>query len=326
MDNPVLVSVVMPVFNGGAYLQKAIQSICNQTYPHFEFIIVNDGSTDNSAETIRLFNDSRIRVVTHQANKGIVAALNMGFSLAQGKYIIRMDADDIAHKQRIEKQVGYLEAHPEVGLLGTQYTCIGGRAISLPLSHSAICWQMLTSNPFVHSAVCMRKSLLIQLGDPYRLQFEYCEDLDLWMRIAQRTKLANLPDTLIRFRKHNATYQKNVAAISSKSKQLQIEHARYLMPNLSLDAIEALILLTNRYQKPPTQPEYLTALLSRVSAILQQESNMLLTEVCNNALYYHFAVSPRLYQYLRGHRQLPNWYKQPFYKGMYLTAKALLKQ
>lgn len=321
-----MVSVVMPVFNGGRYLKSAIQSICNQTYAHFEFIIVNDGSTDNSAETIASFSDSRIRLHTHQVNKGIVAALNLGLSVAQGKYIVRMDADDIAHKHRIEKQVHYLEAHPEIGLLGTQYKCIGGRGMKLPLSHPAICWQMLTSNAFIHSSVCIRKSVLAQLGVAYRLQYEYCEDLDLWIRIAQITKLANLPDTLMRFRKHNATYQKNVAAIESKSKQLQIEHAKHLMPHLSSDAIETLILFTNRYQKLPATIEQLSTLLLCVSAILQQESNPLLTNVCNNALYYHFAVSPNLYKQLKEQHQLPKWYKQPIYIGTYLTAKALLKQ
>src|SRR5439155_11608891 len=114
------ISVVMPAYNAGAYLRDAVNSILDQTFRDFEFIIVNDGSSDDTALILQEYEkiDSRVRVF-HQENQGMIAALNRGCRMARGKYIARMDADDISFPRRFEKQLEYIERHPQIGMLGT---------------------------------------------------------------------------------------------------------------------------------------------------------------------------------------------------------------
>ncbi|MGB1216791.1 MAG: glycosyltransferase family 2 protein, partial [Saprospiraceae bacterium] len=114
-----IVSVIMPVYNGGTYLHTAIQSILHQKFSDFEFIIINDGSSDNSLEIIESFEDKRIKCISFEQNQGIVAALNKGVESSKGKYIARMDADDISHPERLGKQVDFLEKRTEIGIVGT---------------------------------------------------------------------------------------------------------------------------------------------------------------------------------------------------------------
>lgn len=325
MDRPV-VSVVMPVYNGGQWLLKAIKSILNQTYRDFELIIVNDGSTDNTASILSSITDNRVRLITFTSNQGIVVALNKGIQESSGTYIVRMDADDIALPTRIERQIAFMESHPEVGVLGTQFKCIGGRSYQLPLAHETICWHLLTANPFIHSSVCLRKSVLEKLDTVYQKQAAYCEDLDLWMRLCSQTKLANLPDKLQVFRKHYATHQRNRDAIAKISKELQLAFAQKLLPRLEGILIEQLIQFTNRYQLPYPDLAELIGHLTQVSAILNEVKQPQLNQVCNQSLYYHFAVTPSLYLRLKAANQVPSWYQQPFYANWYLQIKAMLKK
>src|SRR5487761_1866149 len=125
MANPT-VSVVMSVYNSEAFLESSINSVLTQTLGDFEFIVINDGSSDTSKDIISNFAalDNRIKVVTHKRNRGLIAGLNHGVQLATGKYIARQDADDVSSPSRLKKQVEYLHAHPEVGLVGTNYKVI----------------------------------------------------------------------------------------------------------------------------------------------------------------------------------------------------------
>src|SRR5688572_768328 len=118
MINPPLISVLMPVYNAGPYLKESIESVLAQTYDNFEFLIINDGSTDSSEKEILSYNDVRIHYVKCETNSGLIATLNQGLALATGKYIVRMDADDICRPQRFEKQVRFMENHPEIGICG----------------------------------------------------------------------------------------------------------------------------------------------------------------------------------------------------------------
>lgn len=144
-----LISVVMAVYNGADYLVPAIDSILQQTYSHFEFIIINDGSTDDTTKILQHYEqlDERIKVYA-QANQGLPISLNRGIRLARGKYIARMDADDISLPERFAKQVEFMESHPEVGVCGTQIKMIGENSYvdAYPSSHPAIqCWLLLAS-------------------------------------------------------------------------------------------------------------------------------------------------------------------------------------
>src|SRR5262245_27130869 len=162
MTTPI-VSVVMSVLNGEPFLREAVESILGQTFGDFEFIVIDDGSTDASADILDSYqrNDARVRVY-HQENKGLVESLNRGCGLARGKYIARMDADDIATKERLMWQVEFVEKHPEVGVVGGAIEVINASGKSsvthrYPLKNSDIYQALLRGDcPLVHPTVVMR--------------------------------------------------------------------------------------------------------------------------------------------------------------------------
>ncbi|WP_263831186.1 glycosyltransferase family 2 protein [Salinibacter sp.] len=203
-----LISVILPVYNGRPYLQEAIQSILNQMFEDFEFIIINDGSKDGSKEVLEEFaeHDHRIRVV-HQKNQGITPSLNRGLKLARGRCIARMDADDISHPERFARQIDFLESNPDVGILGTQIRQVDadGNPSSqwvLPTDPDLIGWQLLFSTCLCHPTVMIRHSLLDNLGG-YAEWATHAEDYELWTRAVLKSRLANLPDTLHMLRRHD---------------------------------------------------------------------------------------------------------------------------
>jgi glycosyltransferase involved in cell wall biosynthesis len=206
MDSP-SVSVVMSVFNGQAFLTEAIESILGQTFRDFEFLVIDDGSTDKTAEILASYaaRDDRLHVVRHE-NRGRTASLNTGIGLAKGKYIARMDADDVALPNRLEQQVAFMERHLRVGLLGGAYEKIDSEGVSLgnvcsPLEDSEIRSVMLHYNPMCHPAVIMRRQMVLDVGG-YRRAFSESEDYDLWLRMAERCQLANLEQRILRYRIH----------------------------------------------------------------------------------------------------------------------------
>ena len=197
------VSVVMSVYNAEEYLAEAIEGILNQTYDTFEFIIINDGSTDKSLVVMKKFaaKDKRIRVVD-QPNKGLVVSLNRGLKLARGKYVARQDADDISDKNRLEEQYRFLEANPEVGMLGSNYYVID--SFGNKLFHTDVFTHPedlklaeILFNQFGHGSVMLRKTTLDKTGG-YRKCI--AEDFDLWTRINRVAKIANLKEPLYMWR------------------------------------------------------------------------------------------------------------------------------
>jgi hypothetical protein len=202
------VSVVMSVFNGERFLAEAVESILNQSFRDFEFIAINDGSTDGSGAILESYQkkDSRLRV-HHQPNKGLVESLNLGCSLAQGQYIARMDADDIAIRDRLQWQIDFMEIHPEIGLLGggVEYIDVNGRVFDSykhPVDDQAIRSALYEAEgAFCHPAIVMRKAVLISAGG-YRKPFLDAEDLDLWLRMAKCSQLANLDRVVLKYRVH----------------------------------------------------------------------------------------------------------------------------
>ena len=199
------VSVVMPVHNGGPYLQHAIDSILGQTFTDFEFLIIDDGSTDSTVEVLRPYQvaDNRVRV-HHQEKAGLVASLNRGCSHARAAYIARMDADDIAFPDRFARQVEFLDRHPEVALVGSAVVRIDATGQEIkrnvcPTSHAEIVQALREYTCFTHSTVMMRTEALAAIGG-YRPAYRHAEDYDLWLRLAERYQLANLPDPLLYYR------------------------------------------------------------------------------------------------------------------------------
>jgi glycosyltransferase involved in cell wall biosynthesis len=200
-----LVSVVLSVRNGGGDLPKSIETILTQTFVDLELIAINDGSTDETATVLDGIRDRRVRVF-HQEKIGLAAALNRGISLARGRYIARQDHDDWARPTRIEKQVAFMEAHPDCGLVGTWAEIwVGDQATDRvhdhPTENAALQFELLFDSHFVHSSVMMRRSALDVVGlyttDPAR---QPPEDFDLWSRIARRYRVSNLPERLTIYR------------------------------------------------------------------------------------------------------------------------------
>lgn len=200
-----LVSVLLPVYNCERYLADAIDSILSQTFSDFEFIIIDDGSTDRSFEVMAGFRDQRIRII-QQENRGLAATLNRGIGLATGKYIARQDQDDLSYPERLGQQVDFMEAHPDYVLLGTwaqimEIDRVVNRFHRHPVDEAELRYLMLFNNPFVHSSVMLRWTALAQVGgyttDPER---QPPEDFELWSRLARAGGIANLGEVLLAYR------------------------------------------------------------------------------------------------------------------------------
>jgi hypothetical protein len=201
------ISVVMSVFNGQAFLADAVESILGQSFDDFEFVIIDDGSTDQTSEILRRYvaQDARIRIHRHD-NMGRTQSLNVGIRIASGKYIARMDADDISLPNRFQEQFSFMEGHPDVGLLGGAFQLISEDgsvldAIRCPTQDSEIRSAMRIENPVCHPAAFLRKDLVLAVGG-YRKPFVESEDYDLWLRISERSQLANLETCVLQYRIH----------------------------------------------------------------------------------------------------------------------------
>ena len=198
------ISVIMPAYNAEQYISEAIESILNQTYSNFEFIIIDDGSTDRTVEMVQSYSDPRIRFVQNEHNLGVAATLNRGLKLATGEYIARMDADDIALNNRFEIQVAFMDTHPEVTVLGTAIEKFGMEHGTVLFSehHEDLKIDLLFSCCFAHPSVMMRAETLRHNGFRYDPAFSRMEDYDLWDRISVNHQLSALPDVLLRYRIH----------------------------------------------------------------------------------------------------------------------------
>lgn len=199
------ISVVMSVHNGELYLQESIESILGQTFRDFEFIIINDASTDRSRQVIESYNDSRIRLINNEENLGLTRNLNKGIDLATGKYVARMDADDIAMPQRFAHQFAFLESHPDYGLCSTWARTFGAYDIPLnfPTRDEKLKCCLLFQNPIVHPTVMFRTNVVRDVR--YDESLRVAQDFDLWHRIAQHTRIACLPEYLLMYRVHNSS-------------------------------------------------------------------------------------------------------------------------
>jgi glycosyltransferase involved in cell wall biosynthesis len=204
-----LISVILPVFNAEKYIFKAVSSILNQTLKDFELLIYDDGSSDSSIDIIRGFNDSRVIIYSDGANLGYIRRLNFLIQQSKGEYIARMDADDICHPERLQRQFEYLQKHSECDVLGTRsktffYNPFLGFSHSLPLNKNQIEAYCLFDSPMVHPSVIIRRSLINKGLYNYREEFYPAEDFDLWARlITKQVVLANLNSNLIYYRRHN---------------------------------------------------------------------------------------------------------------------------
>lgn len=199
------ISVIMPVYNGEKFLKEAIDSILNQTFKDFEFIIINDGSTDNSKSIISGFDDQRIKYYENESNLGIVETLNKAVELSNGIYIARQDQDDVSIPYRFEKQFEFMENNPEIAVSGSYISMFGSSQNVIwnyPVLHEDILCNLLFSVVINHPTVMMRRSVILENDFRYAPLFNGAEDYDLWVRIAKRHKIANIPEVLLFYRIH----------------------------------------------------------------------------------------------------------------------------
>ncbi len=204
--SPPLVSVILPARDAELTIDAALNSLLNQTFTAFEVIVIDDGSTDGTAARLRAFaaKDARVRIVDG-GGKGVTAALIAGTALATGRYIARQDADDVSMPDRFERQVRYLDAHPEIAALGTAATTIdeqGAEIGPFPTRHGPAAvregLRSISATP-VHGSMMIRRECLAAVGG-YRAAFQSCQDFDLWLRLLERWELDNLREPLYRWR------------------------------------------------------------------------------------------------------------------------------
>ncbi|MCB0255200.1 MAG: glycosyltransferase [Anaerolineae bacterium] len=198
------ISVLMSVYNGARYLREAVDSILSQTLGDFEFIIVDDGSTDETQGILDSYTDPRVVRLRNETNIGLTRSLNKGLAVACGEYVARQDADDISLPVRLEKQVAFLDAKPNIGLVGTAYREVyddgrPDRPMSVPLTLDEIREQLLYHHCFCHGSVMARRTALTAVGG-YDERFAVAQDRDLWLRLADHFDLANLADELYSLR------------------------------------------------------------------------------------------------------------------------------
>ncbi|MES2308291.1 MAG: glycosyltransferase family 2 protein [Verrucomicrobiota bacterium] len=215
-----LLTVILPVYNAELYLKECLESLKAQSFRDFEVLIFDDASTDRSHGILMAFDDPRFHVERSRQNQGYAVYLNQGIEKARGRYIARMDADDICYLDRFQKQIDFLEKNPHAGICGTAYEVFGDadtKVFQKPLTNEAIRWMCLFDNPFQHPTVMIRRSLLVDHSLRYNEDLMPTEDYELWSRLLQVTEGANLPEPLLRYRFHSGQ-----ESSAKRARQLQI--------------------------------------------------------------------------------------------------------
>lgn len=249
MNEP-LVSVLMSVYNGERYLREAIESILAQTFTDFEFLIINDGSTDGSLDIILSYTDTRIRLIDNAENIGLTKSLNKGISLARGKYIARMDADDISLVERLEKQVRFLEVEKEYVIIGTGAYLIDDSGdeigkLDRPFTYDEILGHIFFFNPVIHPSVMFHREIIIKIGC-YDTSIPKAQDYELWFRIiGKNMKIRNLPSLLIKHREHKNSIES--ASFDEQERWARASLKQAIMNILGLDVTEQQIIFIRKH-------------------------------------------------------------------------------
>jgi len=245
------VSVVMSVYNEAADLLTTLDSLRNQSFADYEVIVVDDGSTDQTWQLLTGLDWPRLRLHRNLTNRGQTPCLNLALSMARGRYIARHDAQDVSAPTRFEQQVAYLDKHPSVAVIGCQVDWVDRagqvvRHFDFPIQHKEIVARLREKNSFAHGAVMVRREALDRVG-LYREEFRLAQDYDLWLRLAEMAKLANLPERLytMRFNARMASVARNAEqnAYATLARQLAAERAEHGLERTDVaaaaDALEA---------------------------------------------------------------------------------------
>lgn len=232
-----VVSIVLPVYNSEKYIADSIESILNQTFSDFELIIIDDDSTDDTHRIIELFGDNRIKLIKN--NHDYIQSLNKGIAKSKGKYIARMDSDDLMLPNRLELQVEYMENNPQIDICGGWIESFGhsSHTIKNPIKHKDIILAMLIGNSMAHPTIIMRRDSMSKLPfypNLYKQKFIYAEDYKLWIdSIMNGLQFANIPEILLKYRiSENQNTSKFSETILRASTHIQIEYLEYVMEKI----------------------------------------------------------------------------------------------
>lgn len=252
------VTVLLPVYEGCEHLAAAIESILGQSFRDFELLVIDDGSSDGSADVVAACDDPRIRCVRNERNLGVVASLNRGLELARGELVARMDADDTSLPQRLRRQVDFLDANPEIGACGAWIVTTGRRErvrIEYPTDAEDLRCGLLFDPAMAHPTVCLRRAWFERHGLRYDEAYTHAEDYDLWRRATACFPLSNLGEVLLRYRVHDASVTRRYRA----EQQASVERIhRELLAELGLSPTdhELVIHRGGRFGEPvPPLPE-----------------------------------------------------------------------
>jgi len=231
------VSILMSVYNGARDLREAVDSILKQSFTDFEFIIVNDASNDNSPAILNEYaaKDKRIKLINNEFNLGLTKNLNKAIRESKGEYLARFDSDDISYPDRLKMQVEFLDKNPNCALVGTWSDIIDGsgkimRTVKYPTSSNDVKKVLIRYNPFFHSSAMFRKSAVNAVG-PYDESWRFAQDYELWLRIAEKYDIANIPQVLLGYRETGGsiTASKNRAQVGFvlKAKLRALKRGQY---------------------------------------------------------------------------------------------------
>lgn len=261
-----LVSLILSVYNGAAYIDEAVKSILAQTWTEFEFIVIDDASTDATPYLLSKYDDARIVRLRNDANLGLAASLNRGLAIARGRYVARQDADDASLPDRLALQVAYLESHTRVGIVGVTSSWIDNYGQELkvwrtPTDNARLQEHLLYYCPIIHGSVMMRRAALDEVGGQYTEDFRTGQDYDLWLRMSERWDVAILEDVLYRYRWHEGMASKQRQAEQSKNARQALENAIARRSELGRSLVRAPLARppawTNRYSRCEWADRYL---------------------------------------------------------------------
>jgi len=218
------VTVLMPVYNGERYLNEAVDSILGQTFTDFEFLIIDDASTDKTPEILRSYDDPRIRVVTNEENLGLSKSLNKGLALARGEFIARMDADDVSYPYRLQVQHEFMTQHPGAGVIGSwaEYIDRKGEIVHryrAPIFPEENYFYLHFQNCIVHSSVMFRKDVVIS-NNGYDESIDKAQDFELWNRLSKIVDIHQIPEFLVQWRDENSVDPEKIEAQNKTWEQI----------------------------------------------------------------------------------------------------------
>lgn len=241
MNSPI-VSILMPVYNTAPYLREAMDSILSQTFGDFELIVLDDCSPDNAEEILDTYEDPRIVRYRGEKNAGLSNILNVGIGMAQGRYIARMDSDDLSCPDRLQIQVDYLESHPQFDLVSAGMQLFGAKEgiWTREQNPEKVKINALFHSPILHASSMWRKDSFERNGLRFRQEMVPSEDYDLWTRAMMKgLKLVNIPQVLYKYRIHSAQATTNTGLTAEKDRLVQQAYLRATLPSLSDRSREA---------------------------------------------------------------------------------------